>query len=182
MQPKARWFWPIFVGGVALDQLSKLWVRSNLEHRVDELQIIPGWLSLVHAQNPGAAFGLLEDFEYRYYLFAMFTMVAVGVGLAMYRRLPEGERLLAASLGLILSGAVGNAVDRVIQRVVTDFVRVYSDWPPLRRRLLDTFHTNEWPAFNVADAALVVGVILFFLHAMSHEGDDLSHADEEATG
>lgn len=180
VSPKALIFWSIFLGGVVLDQVTKIWVYTQLEYRVDEIQLIPGFLSIVHAQNPGAAFSILSDFEYRHYVFLGFTVVAGVIIADMYRKLPRTDRLLSAALGLILSGAVGNAIDRVHKQTVTDFVRVYTESPGLKAWLIDMFGTNEWPAFNVADSALLIGVVIFLLHSLFSDGGDDTDGAEGA--
>jgi signal peptidase II len=154
----------VSVVGVLLDQLTKFWIVRNLPEGRGEMEIIPGLLSIVHRQNPGAAFGMFRDFEYRHYLFVVFTIVAAGVILDLFRRLPPTDRFMSATLGLILSGAVGNAIDRVHKRTVTDFIKVYTDIPSLKSWLLTNFGTNEWPSFNIADSALVVGVLMYVFH------------------
>ena len=154
----------VSVVGVLLDQLTKFWIVRNLPEGRGEMEIIPGLLSIVHRQNPGAAFGMFRDFEYRHYLFVVFTIVAAGVILDLFRRLPPTDRFMSATLGLILSGAVGNAIDRLHKRTVTDFIKVYTDIPSLKSWLLTNFGTNEWPSFNIADSALVVGVLMYVFH------------------
>ena len=62
---------------LALDQASKLWIEANLAFRVDQIEVIPGFLSIVHAQNPGAAFGLLGGFGNRHAVFLLFTLFAL---------------------------------------------------------------------------------------------------------
>lgn len=157
-------FLVVTVLGLLADQLSKAWIVGNIELHYGEIHILPGLLSIVHAQNPGAAMGMLRDFEHRHILFAVFTIIAVAVILDLFRRLPRDEWFMAGTLGLILSGALGNGIDRVRQRYVTDFVRVYTEHPPLKSWLVERFGTYEWPSFNVADSALVVGVTLFVVH------------------
>lgn len=152
----------VFLVGVALDQASKIWVYTNLRPRIDEVVVIPHLFSLVHAQNPGAVAGFLPG---QYWLFLLFTGVAVVVIGDMWRKLPANETYMSVALGLILSGAIGNAIDRIHKGTVTDFLRVYTDWPPVAGFLERHWpHTAEWPTFNVADSALVVGVALFLLH------------------
>jgi signal peptidase II len=74
---------------------------------------------------------------------------------------------------LVFSGAVGNAIDRIHKQSVTDFLRVYTEHPKLKPWLVDTFGTYEWPSFNVADAAIVVGLGLFIVHfAFMQEDED----------
>ena len=82
----------------------------------------------------------------------------------LLRKLPEEETFLATTLGLIFGGAVGNAIDRVHKGTVTDFLRVYTDNPDAKIWLIERFGTNEWPSFNIADAALVIGVGMFLIH------------------
>ena len=67
---------------------------------------------------------------------------------------------MSTSLGLIFAGAVGNVIDRLRFRYVVDFIRVYTDQPDLKAFLVRQFGTNEWPSFNVADAAISIGVVL----------------------
>lgn len=162
-------FLVVTVLGVVLDQATKWWIEHNLPVNTGQIEVIPGFLSIVHAQNPGAAFGLFRDFEYRHFVFLGFAVIAVGVLVDLLRKLPTNDRFMSFTLGLILSGALGNAIDRVRQRVVTDFIRVYTESPGLKDWLIDTIGTNEYPSFNVADIALVVGVGLFVIHHLFFE-------------
>ncbi|MBN2801381.1 MAG: signal peptidase II [Deltaproteobacteria bacterium] len=162
--PKAWVFFGVFGSSVLLDQLTKWWVVSNIALYRGEVPIIPGFLSFIQAQNPGAAFSMLRDFEYRIWLFIAFGLIAAGVILDLWRRLPKEDVTSALSLGLILGGAVGNLIDRVHKQTVTDFVRMYTDHPPLRAWLVDHFGTAEWPTYNVADMSLLFGVGLFLMH------------------
>lgn len=159
-------FLVVTVVGVLADQLTKAWVVANVALHRDEIEIIPGFLSIVHAQNPGAALSLLSGFAYRHVVFAVFTVVALVVIVDMFRKLRPHEWFMAGTLGLILSGAIGNAIDRVRQQYVTDFIRVYTEHPSLHDWLMGTFGTAEWPTFNVADVSLVVGVAFFALHQL----------------
>jgi signal peptidase II len=170
---------------LVLDQLSKWWVVSSLKYQggrlspstmsaleswghngqlPTELPVLPGFLSFVHRQNPGAAFGMLVDFEHRMLVFGAFTVVAVGVLVSMYRSLEPGDRLQSTIVAMIASGAAGNAFDRMHKATVTDFVKVYSDHPGVSAWLVETFGTDEYPTFNIADSCIVVGVCLYLLH------------------
>lgn len=157
---------------VILDQATKIWVVRNIDYRTEEITIIDGFLSFVHAQNTGAAGGFLNQNEYRMVIFAVFTVVAVGVLLHMLWELPNDDLFQTSALGLIMSGAVGNAIDRVDKQSVTDFVRVYTEHPKLKPWLLEQFGTYEWPSFNVADAAIVVGLGMFGIHYLFLQKDD----------
>lgn len=158
-------------GGVALgftvaDQLSKIWVRDNLRVHKDEVQIIDGFLSFIHAENPGAAFSLLRDSPYRLHVFAVFTVVAVGVIGNMVRALPVRDRFSNVALALVMSGAVGNAIDRLVQGTVTDFIRMYTESPSLKPFLVAQLGTAEWPTYNIADIAIVLGLAMVAFHSL----------------
>lgn len=145
--------------GLAADQLTKGWVVRNLEYMVDEVVIVPGWFSLVHAQNTGAAFSTMEG---QRGLFLVFTLVAVVVVGDLVRRQPADQRAIPAILGVILSGALGNGIDRLFLGHVTDFLKVFAGHEPLKSWFVQSrFHTNVWPIFNVADSLLLCGVAAF---------------------
>lgn len=170
---------------VLLDQLTKWWVFTNLQYRVDEVEIIPGLFSIVHAQNPGAAGGFLRDFQYRIPLFIGFTFIALFIVGDMQRKLADNLRFLPTVLGMILGGAIGNGIDRVHKQTVTDFLRFYTDSPSLKPKLIEWFGTAEYPSFNVADMALVIGVCLFIVHYLfldegELDGGTKGKADDKA--
>src|SRR5687767_14666994 len=118
MDPRNVTFALTLVAGLVLDQLTKAWVVANLALSVDEIDIVPGRLSVVHAQNTGAAFSTMEG---ALGLFLVFTLVAVVVILDLVRRQPAELRMIPLSLGMILAGAVGNGIDRARLGYVTDF-------------------------------------------------------------
>jgi signal peptidase II len=130
--------------------------------------VIDRFFSICHVKNPGAAFGLLGDPQHETYRLAFFTVVtliAFVMILFYYRQLRADDRLLAISLASVFAGAAGNFIDRLLFRSVTDFLLVYiprdtsvGEW------LIHTLHTNQWPAFNVADVCINVGVGLFIYH------------------
>jgi signal peptidase II len=158
---KYGFFTVITVVWVIADQWTKIWVRSNLRLYKDEIQVIDGFFSLIHAENPGAAFGLGAGSPYAMAIFGVFTVVAMFVLLKMLSELPANDRFQNAALALITSGAIGNAIDRVDKQKVTDFLRVYTNHPSAQAKLEAWFGTSEWPAFNVADAAIVIGLGMF---------------------
>jgi len=128
---------------VVADQLSKMWIRSNLD--VEELLFELGFFRLTHIQNTGAAFGLFRDQSFALTIVALVGIVVLLLyALLIYRRFPILDNLLGKSaLGLVLGGTVGNLIDRLHLGYVTDFIDV-----------------GFWPAFNIADSAIVVGVII----------------------
>ena len=150
------------------DQLTKLWVVENIKYRVDEIPVIEGFLSFVHAQNRGAAFGIMQG---QMIVFAIFTIIALGVLGQMLWQLEADDSFQSFALGLIASGAIGNGIDRAYKQSVTDFIRVYTDNPSVAAWLQENFGTTEWPSFNIADAAIVIGLLMFLFHFLFLEKD-----------
>jgi signal peptidase II len=136
---------------VALDQAAKALVRSRFELH-DSLEIIPGFFNLTRVHNYGAAFGLLNaaDFPFKTVILSIVAAVAL-LALTVYAStLPVEQFLARVGLALIVGGAAGNLIDRLGAGYVVDFVDVYwRDW-------------HFW-AFNVADAAITVGVAFMIL-------------------
>jgi signal peptidase II len=136
---------------VALDQATKALVRSRFELH-DSLEIIPGLFNLTRVHNYGAAFGLMNaaDFPFKTVVLSIVATVAL-LALTIYASTLPVEQLLArVGLALIVGGAAGNLIDRLSAGYVVDFVDVYwRDW-------------HFW-AFNVADAAITVGVAFMIL-------------------
>jgi signal peptidase II len=171
--PKFVLFFAILIAFVALDQITKHLVVQHIEYRRDEIKIIDGFLSLVHAQNQGAAFGMMSDSPLRRWLFPTFTVVAVVLLTQMVWQLPRNDRYQTTAVALIMAGALGNFIDRMHKGSVTDFIRVYTENPKLKEWLIHSpLRSNEWPSFNVADSCICVGIGLFVLHYFLFEKDD----------
>ena len=166
MQPKVVIFLAVALVGIALDQATKYWVRTSEAINNGGIDVIPHALQLVHAENPGAAFGMLGSLPTaaRLGVFGLFTLVAVGVIVDLFRRLPPKDVFLSTTLGLILSGALGNGIDRLHKSTVTDFIRFYTDNEGWVTWLEAKIGMAEYPSFNVADINLVIGVVLFMVH------------------
>lgn len=170
-----------------LDQSTKYWIRNSETINNGGWKIIPGFFDLVHRENPGAAFGLLSNLPemWRLTIFLGMTLVALFVCLDMYRRLPKSDVFMSSTLALVLSGAIGNAIDRIHQTTVTDFLRFYTDHPPVRDWLQNHWpYMAEYPSFNVADSALVVGIGMFLFHYLFLEEKEqaaLAEADASAS-
>ena len=115
---------------------------------------VTSWLNLTLAHNYGAAFSFLSDAGgWQRWLFTGLASVVTVVLIVWLFRLPREEKLTAAALGLIIGGAVGNLADRINHGYVVDFIDVfYRDW--------------HWPAFNVADSAITVGVTLLLIDGL----------------
>ena len=136
---------------VALDQVAKALVDRYLELH-ESHTIVEGLARLTYVQNRGAAFGILSDADlpYQSVLFSVVSIIALGA-IAVYAwKLPVASRLPRAALALIMGGAVGNLLDRMRLGYVIDYVDVY-------------WGRHHWPAFNVADSAISVGVALLVL-------------------
>ena len=145
-------------GVVLLDQLSKGWIERNLPlyEALTPLPALSDFFSITHFTNTGAAFGLLRD---QNILFVAIGLVVVASAVIYARYLPHDRRLVQIALGLQLGGALGNLIDRVRQGHVTDFL-YFHNLPLINR---------PWPAFNVADMAIVVGVILLALFMLTYQ-------------
>jgi signal peptidase II len=142
---------------VVLDQLTKLWIVHSFS-LYESVKVIPGFFNLTYLTNKGAAFGFLAGHTgaWRQYLFLVLGVVALVMIVVIWRRLWRAHPLYLVSLPMIAGGAVGNLIDRVRLGSVVDFLDVYVG-------------THHWPAFNVADSAISIGVV-FFLIANVLEG------------
>ena len=160
MTPKTRLFVGAFLVAAILDQTTKLWIAGTLSF-ADRISVIDGFFYITNVRNRGAAFGLFTDAPaaLRLTLFVGITLVAIALIVSFYRRLAPGDRLSALSLGMILGGAVGNLIDRVLRGEVVDF---------LHFRLWGGY---EWPDFNLADSCIVVGVALLIVELLATEGE-----------
>jgi signal peptidase II len=144
------WFALISTGIVLLDQASKTAVTESIAVN-EAFDVIPGFLALAHARNPGAAFGLMGGLEssLRSVLLISFSVTAAAFLLWMLVRDRAHHWITLAALGLFFGGAVGNLIDRVRLGEVRDFIDVY----------VGAYH---WPAFNLADPARCAGAGGFF--------------------
>jgi len=132
---------------LVLDVVSKLIIRETIG--LNESIVVLPFVSFTHVQNVGIAFGLLQLPMMRWLLVIIALAVAVLIAWSCKENKLK-EHLLA--WGLIMGGALGNAIDRIFIGTVTDFIDV-----------------GFWPAFNVADSALTIGVLLLVWHAMRKE-------------
>jgi signal peptidase II len=136
---------------IVLDQLSKLWIVGNFS-LYESQPIIPGLFSLTYLTNTGAAFGILagQPAMWRQVFFVSVGLVALVAICFMYRRLRNESTWYEVALAFIAGGAIGNLIDRLRLGSVVDFLDVY-------------IGTHHWPAFNVADSAITVGVTIFLV-------------------
>lgn len=134
---------PILV--LALDQLTKAWVRAELTLG-EPVRVVGDWFRLLYTYNEGAAFGLHVG-RYSSVVFLVLAVAASAAVLVLYFRTPPERQLERISLALILGGAMGNIIDRVRWERVVDFIQV-------------GVAGHYWPIFNVADSAVTVGAVL----------------------
>jgi len=138
-----------------VDQLTKLYIDGTMK-LYQSIPVIDGLFSITYLRNRGAAFSFLSEASWRLPFFLIATVIAVIAILVAFRKLRDDQRFAAVSLTLILSGAVGNLIDRVRLGEVIDFLDVY-------------WRSHHWPAFNVADSAICVGVALLALDMYREE-------------
>jgi signal peptidase II len=130
------------------DQLTKAWMRTHLDP-LQPVTLIPGFFHLTLVLNPGVAFGIFSSIppEWRW-LVMLFSLTALVLLCSLATRIvPDGGWLGRLAIGLVLGGAAGNLLDRWRLGAVVDFIDVH-------------WHEYHWPAFNVADSAITVGVVL----------------------
>jgi len=133
---------------VLLDRLTK-WVVSQRITLHDSIDVIPGVFRLTHVQNQGAAFGLFSDSpsEWKVAMLILFSVAALAVVSALLWKNGNAMNATAIALSLVFGGALGNLWDRVSSGRVIDFLDFY-------------LGSHHWPAFNIADSAIVVGALL----------------------
>ena len=140
---------------IIIDQLTKLYIDRSMK-LFQTTPVIEGLFSITYLRNRGAAFSFLSDASWRLPFFILATLIAVVAIIVAFRKLRDDQRFAATSLALILSGAIGNLIDRVRMGEVIDFLDVY-------------WRTYHWPAFNVADSAICVGVAMLALDMFREE-------------
>ncbi len=149
----------IFLIGIAalvviLDQTTKLLVVDGIP-AYGSIVVIPGFFDLTHIYNTGGAFGFLagKSSLFRHLFFLTASAVAMGMIVYFYLKTPREFLFLRGGLALILGGAVGNVIDRIRLGKVVDFLDLY----------IKDLH---WPAFNIADSAISVGILIFIYHLL----------------
>ena len=150
MRRVARWY-ALALLVVVLDQLSKYWIGASLHY--GEARTVTGFFNLVLTYNKGAAFSFLANAAgwQRGFFIAIALIAIVVIGMLLARR--AADALFCAALSLILGGAIGNVLDRIILGHVVDFLDFHlAGW--------------HWPAFNLADSAITVGAVLLIADSL----------------
>ncbi|HWZ45272.1 MAG TPA: signal peptidase II [Candidatus Saccharimonadales bacterium] len=133
---------------VLFDRLTKFMVSDRISLH-DSVDVVPGLFRLTHVQNRGAAFGLFAESpsEWKVAILILFSVAALAVVSALLWKNGNAMNPTAIALSLVFGGALGNLWDRVVDRHVIDFLDFY-------------YGAHHWPAFNIADSAIVVGAVL----------------------
>ncbi|MCL2760334.1 MAG: signal peptidase II [Desulfuromonadales bacterium] len=132
-----------------VDQITKIYVHSSME-LYNSIPVIGGLFNITYMRNRGAAFSFMAGFNYRTPLLITVSVIAIIAILIVLSKLRNDQKLAAFSFSLIMSGAMGNLIDRVRLGEVIDFLDV--QWKG-----------HHWPAFNIADSAICIGVALLII-------------------
>lgn len=155
------WLWLAIVG-LIVDQATKIYVHANFEFR-ESINVLP-FFDLTYARNTGAAFSFLSDAGgWQRWFFTVIAVSISGVLIYWLRGLHKSQKILNIAYSLVLSGAIGNLIDRLNYGFVVDFLDVY-------------YKTYHWPVFNVADIAICVGAFLILLEAFINKDSDKEQA------
>jgi signal peptidase II len=138
-----------------LDQATKLFIDRSMGLH-SSITIVENFFNITYIRNKGAAFGFLADSSFRLPFFILVSIIAVVVIIGVFRKLRPAQTFTAVSLSLIFSGALGNLIDRIRLGEVIDFLDAH-------------WYAHHWPAFNVADSAICVGVFLLAIDMFLEE-------------
>lgn len=143
----------IILIGLLIDRMAKMWAIGNLTH-VSQIVVIKNVFSFLYLENRGAAFGILQGKLY----FLTFITIPVVAGMIYYMLKHKPKSIMARiSLSLIISGAMGNLIDRLVYKYVVDFISIH---------FKDIYY---FPIFNIADVLVVVGTILLVFYLLKEE-------------
>ncbi|MBA0915128.1 MAG: signal peptidase II [Nitrospira sp.] len=145
---------------IVIDQVTKLSIMQSMRLH-ESIPIIQDFFSLTYIRNPGAAFGLLASSSnaFRMVFFGVTSLIALGLLGTILFGLSEKDWVGQLSIAGVLGGAIGNLIDRLRYGEVTDFLDVH----------VNSYH---WPAFNVADSAISVGVVFLIIHFAFEKKDE----------
>lgn len=146
MKPRYTLFAILTIAGLLLDQVTKLYIDRTMQ-LFDSIPVLPNFFHITYVRNRGAAFSFLSDASWRLPFFIGISLVASIAILVAFHKLRDDQKLAQVSLAMIFSGAIGNLIDRVRLGEVIDFLDAH-------------WYRHHWPAFNVADSLICVGVFL----------------------
>jgi len=148
-----KYFLLLIISGsmIVLDQYTKFMVTLHIPLNYS-VQVVEGFFNLTHIRNSGVAFGLFADqqYEYKALMFITISTIAIMAILVIFHQNPKSKKLVQMGLILIFSGAIGNLIDRTLHGEVIDFVDF-------------VFKGYHFPAFNIADSCITIGVSLMVI-------------------
>jgi signal peptidase II len=151
--------YPLFAGiaviGIIIDQITKIYIDRSMQ-LFDSIPVIENFFHITYVRNKGAAFSFLSNASWRLPFFIAISIIAAVVILIAFQKLRDDQKLAHISLAMIFSGAVGNLIDRVRLGEVIDFLDAH-------------WYRHHWPAFNVADSLICVGVFLLAIDMILEE-------------
>lgn len=148
-------FFAIAIAGIIADQATKCYIDSSMR-LFDSIALCDNFFHITYVRNRGAAFSFLSHASWRIPFFITVSIVASLVILVAFRKLRDDQRLAQISLAMIFSGAVGNLIDRIRLGEVIDFLDAH-------------WYQHHWPAFNVADSLICVGVFIMAIDMIREE-------------
>lgn len=151
-------YWLVALLVIVLDQWTKWLVLTKME-LYDVIPIWGNFFSITSHRNTGAAWGILQG--QRWFFITVTTVIVVGIIYYLYRSIREGRRLLPFGLSLLLGGAIGNFIDRLLTGEVVDFLHFFFDF-----RGIGIPFTYDFPIFNVADMGIVIGISVVILDTL----------------
>ena len=133
---------------IVIDQYTKFMVTLHIPLSYS-INVVEGFFNLTHVRNSGVAFGIFseQNSQLKPYLLIFVSIIAIIAILVIFHQTGEDKRMVQGALVLGFSGAIGNLIDRVLHKEVIDFIDIF-------------FNNRHWPAFNVADACITIGVML----------------------
>jgi len=137
---------------ILIDQVTK-WLIVTKMYLGESIPVIDDFLYITSHRNRGAAWGILQGQMWFFYVITIIVIVAI---IYYIQKVAKGKLLLGTSLALMLGGAIGNFIDRVVRKEVVDFIHTY-------------IFSYNFPVFNIADSALVIGVILLMIQMLREE-------------
>ena len=133
---------------IVIDQYTKFMVTLHIPLSYS-INVVEGFFNLTHVRNSGVAFGIFseQNSQLKPYLLIFVSIIAIIAILVIFHQTGKDKRMVQGALVLVFSGAIGNLIDRVLHKEVIDFIDIF-------------FNNRHWPAFNVADACITIGVML----------------------
>ena len=133
---------------IVIDQYTKFMVSLHIPLNYS-VKVVAGFFNLTHIRNSGVAFGIFSEqtSELKPYLLIFVSIIAIIAILVIFHQTEREKKLVQTGLVLVFSGAIGNLIDRVLHKEVIDFIDIF-------------LGNKHWPAFNIADACITIGVML----------------------